>query len=300
MSLFNETTESTETNETVDSQGTQPVATESPEVGAVASEATTEDSSTEATQATTEIDPREAVNSVGEQYGYATEALGGFETPESAEAAIKFRAEQLARVGLSGEMAQPFADSAPQPQQTGTPDVTSVGDSIDLKALGLEDDDPAAQAIRALEAKVNVTVGQSQQIAQAVQEQQAQARQQQHSQLFQQADAVVSEFQSSEFGTTGNRTAAQEWNVQRLYDLADAIAIGAHRQGQPLPPLRQRLNQAKLLFGGNSSTTQANTSDENKIDALPINKQSNREEVPGMKMTTKWSDNPELLAAIRG
>ncbi len=297
MSLFNETTESTETNEVVETQETPAVETPSQEVGTVATETTTGET-TESTEATETVDPREAVSAVGEQYGYATEALGGFETPEAAEAAIKFRAEQLARVGLSGETAQPFVDSTPPPQQAGTPDTTSVAETIDLKALGLEDDDPAGQAIRALEAKVNATAGQSQQIVQAIQAQQAQARQQQQSQLQQEADVVVSGFQSPEFGTTGNRTAAQDWNVQRLYDLSDAIAIGAHRQGQVIPPLQQRLNQAKLLFGGNPATPK--TTEQKKVDALPINRQSTREEVPGMKMTTKWSENPELLAAIRG
>jgi len=259
------------------------------------------------------VDPRAEIDALATEYGFQPADLANYTDVAQARAAIRDHVDNLARQGLSG-VQQPVpqqqapVQQQPLPQQQQAPQqVPQAG--LDLAALGLDENDPAAKAIRAIEQQVTNANSQAQQIAQVLQQMQNDTSTSKHQQLVGQAEQVISTFQSPEYGVAGSRTASQEWNTQRLFDLADAIAIGAHNAGRPIPPLQARLNQARMIdardqspaIGGQPVPAPTQTQEQAQAPAATPLQQygfATQGNVEPMKMTDSWSANPELMRLI--
>jgi hypothetical protein len=260
------------------------------------------------------VDPRAEIDQLASDYGFDPGSLAGFTDPASAREAVRVWVDQTARGGLSTGYAPPqppqypgYPQTAPgtaAPVQVGPNYASTAAPSFDLKALGLEADDPAGKAIMVLESRLAKSEQIAQQVATQLNQFQEAGREQAKQALKQEAQTVVSSFQSPKYGTSTNRSASQEMAVQRLYDLADAIAVGAYNRGgyQAVPPLRVRLAQARLLddqqFGGPGMVQPAATPAPPQTSALPSFSPPPAGAGPQMKITDRWSDNPELLALV--
>jgi hypothetical protein len=248
-------------------------------------------------------DPRAEIDALATEHGFQPADFANYQDVNSARAALTAHVDDLARKGLSG-VAQPTQEVPQQqaPQQKQAPPAQS---SLDLASLGLDENDPAAKAIRAIEQQLTTSQQQVAQVAQVLQKVQSDTSSRSHQQLVGQAESVVASFESPEYGVVGNRTASQEWNTQRLFDLADAIAVGAHNDNRPIPPLQARLNQARLIdaqakqpaIGGQPIQPPAS---QTPPPHVPLQQHgfSTQGEVQPMGMADKWSSNPELMRLI--
>lgn len=256
-------------------------------------------------------DARAEIDALAVSHGFNAADLANYSDVASAEAAIRSHVDRLANNGLQGVRQQPqqqpqYQQPQPpayQPQQQAPQQQQVQG--MDLKAFGLDESDPAAQAIRAMEQQVQGALAQQQELANSLQQVQTDSSSRNHQRLVGQAEDVVASFESPEYGVAGRRTASQEWNTQRLFDLADAIAIGAHNDNRSVPSLPARLQQARLI----DSTSQPSSP---AIGGQPIPAPA-AHNVPGplaqhsfvtqgavepMAMTDSWSSNPELMRLI--
>jgi hypothetical protein len=207
---------------------------------------------------------------------------------------------------MSDDLARAGLRTLQQPQQTTVPTghpTPSVGASpaavapftqtpLDLATMGLEESDPASKAVRAMERMVasqNATITQLQASLDGINQS---AKERQLQSVLSEAEGVVASFNSQKYGIAGNRTALQEMAISRLYNLADAIAIGAVNRGQQIPPVSVRLAQARLLDGDVPPPNTAGGG------ALPQRTAVPDMANPELKMTERWSENPALLRAI--
>jgi hypothetical protein len=247
-----------------------------------------------------QADPRADINAFAEEVGVSPASLSRFDSVDAARAAVQFMVESVAQQGLSADMGQYQAtprQDAPAPQAAapeGQP-----AQSVDLSALGLDESDPAAKVIKAMESKLSQTDAQTaaiqQKFAELEQSRQSATRQQ----LESQAEDVVSGFASEQYGTKDNRTAAQQLAVNQLYDLADAIAIGHHRSGRPIPSIQQRLAQARMIHQGGTTRPSSSAAPGQPATASPGGALPSQNPAPAgpaapMKFGERWSQNPEL------
>lgn len=245
---------------------------------------------------------QDAINQVATEFGLPPEQFAGIESPEAARAYAKAMLNDIVQAG-AGDPSVPDYSQATQ-QQYQQPQQQWQPEPINLEQLGLEDDSPAGKAIRALEKQVGLSQYAAIQVAQQVQALQEQSKRANYAQLQTRASEVVQGFQSPLFGSPGNRTPYQEWNVQRLYDTADSILIGAHRKGRPLPTVEQRLRQAKVLLeqeSGPASFSPQTPTSQQKPSIPPTERQgAPQSSSKPMGLTDVWSENPQLMARIRG
>lgn len=279
-----------------------PVVT-TPAVGAPASAA-------EAVVTPPVADPRAPIDALAVQFGYEPSQLAAFGDVESAKAAIRMAAESTATEGFKGPgviapvSPAPVAAAPPVYYQQPTPPSAATAPvrapAIDLKALGLEDDEPAAKAFRVLEGRVSAAEQASAEAKAQWEAQQKAQIQQNREALRAQAGQVVDSFADPKYGTSKARTSAQAYNLSRLYDLADAILIGAVNRGQPSPPLQVRLNQARLIDEAPAiAAPGAAAPVPATLGALPNAAPPVLDPAPKMSMTDKWSANPQLMAQLR-
>lgn len=245
------------------------------------------------------VDPRAEINTLATEFGFDPAQFAGFPDANAARAAVRLFAEQTAQQGMAA-YGQSLAPAPQQPAVIPSPVMPVAGDvkALDLKALGLEDDEPAAKAIRALEAQFaerNKQIGDIAQRFETMERTSAQTRQQQ---LHAEAATVVDGFKDARFGAGAQRTAAQKLSVGKLYDLADAIAIGAVQSGQHIPTLSARLARARLLLDVDAIASAAPPAPAAAATALPQSGPAAPPAVTKMQMTDKWSQNPELMARV--
>lgn len=251
-------------------------------------------------------DPRAEINTLATQFGYSPEQFATFPDVASARAALRFNAEAMARSGLSSPLPAP-GNHYPQYQQqqqptyapaTPAPKLAPAAAALDLAAIGLDESDPAAKAIRALEARLtgkpDTTAALEARIVQM-----EQAGHEAHRQRLQaEAASVVDGFQSPAFGAGATRTVAQQLAVGQLYDLADAIAVGAFNSGRPIPSLAVRLNHARLVMEQDGSPSSAPAA-----AALPPLRQATPAPAPApthFDANERWADNPDIRRAVAG
>jgi hypothetical protein len=263
------------------------------------------------------VDPRAQIDALATQYGFDPATLAGISDPAAAQAAIRFAVEQAANLGLSGlpapqlgqnpyQSAGQFQQQAPyQPQyappvqQQQAPAAPAVV-AIDLKALGLEEDDPAAKAIRVLENQIADGGTTAKQVAARLDQIEAQTRAQNVARVQAEAAQIVDTFASPKYGVGTHRTASQKLAVDRLYDLADAIAIGNYNNNRPIPPLGARLAQAKLIddMGPSAMVPTPYVAPVNAPVLNTVAPQTGPTPVIAANPNAKWSTDPAIRAAL--
>lgn len=228
-------------------------------------------------------DPRAAINSFAAEVGFPAEQLAQFNDLASAQAAVRLYAESLIRGGQQQagpfqalqqpgysfhaggaapatypQFAEPQQSQGPPRDQYGrfvqsqpVPPVQSIA-PLDIKAFGLDEDEPAAKAIRALEKQIESRISPvvekvTQTESQFTQYQEAQAARQQAA-LQGEANKVVDSWASTEFGTSKVRNVFQQTALQQVYAGADAIATAEYYSGRPISPIGNRLALAKLHY----------------------------------------------------
>jgi hypothetical protein len=167
---------------------------------------------------------------------------------------------------------------------------------VDLSALGLDESDPVAKVVRALSDRLAASDATVQELKSKYETYESNSKAAEKAAARSKAEEVVSTFQSPMYGVVGNRTSAQQWNLARLYDLADAIMLNAENQGRPAPSIAQRLQLARLIdeheSAGSPPAATASTALPAEVSP-PSGDSTNR-----MKMTDTWSSNPDLLALV--
>lgn len=245
-------------------------------------------------------DPRVEITKFAESVGLDPGILALHPNVDSARAAAIQHFENMARAGYDTshfqqpqqpQPGQAYAPYAPAPQPAAPQPQQGASTQLDLKALGVAEDDPAAQAIRMLEQRLEQYGQTTQQIQQQMQAaQQAQERAAQ-SRLLAEADSVVDSFQSERYGVSNNRTIGQRAALHQLYDIADAIGRYAHHNRQPVPPVAQRLEAARLIIERQASPAAA-------APAVPVlNATATSNVAPslnGPRLNERWVDNPEF------
>lgn len=252
-------------------------------------------------------DPRAEIDALATRLGFEPADLANYQDVASAQAAIRSHLDQVARSGLSNQaQPAPQQQAPPQQQQQLPPQQQQPApvQGLDLASLGLSEDDPAAKAIRAIESQVTTAQSQVQQVAQVLQQVQNDSSSRNHQRLVGQAEDVIAGFKSPEYGIAGHRTASQEWNTQRLFDLTDALAHGANNAGRAIPSLSARLNQAmEIDLRQQSPAIGGQPVPAPPAAGAPVNVMSEHSfvtngNVEPMGMTDSWSSNPELMRLI--
>lgn len=249
--------------------------------------------------------PRAEIDSLASSLGLEPSEFAGFETAEAAKAAAKTYVQQ-AREAAKGY--DPGAAPAPAPAPVPVPYVPPQPQSlaapatIDFGALELDPESPAAKAI----AQLTASAARTEQALQAFQEQAAAERKAQQTAATQarlsEAAGIVDEFKSPYFGVGNGPTGRnnfQQWNVDRLYDIADDIAIAANRVGRPIPPLRTRLSLAKFYFDQEAGVLNGNAPTGNAPAYVLPESSPPPAGAPGApKLTDQWSQDPALRSAL--
>lgn len=256
---------------------------------------------------------QEQVAALAAQYGYDPADFAGVPDVATAQATINFLINQSANAGyLYGQ--QQYQQPAPQPQPAYTPNYQQAQvpqppqdqgvQPLDLKALGLNDEDPASKAIRGLEKLIGGLYTQTQSLVkeqetarqrQAVQAQQETARQ---------IDAAIDELASPLYGTSKTRTIVQRVNLDRLNTIAANIVNGEIAAGRKMPTIQAVLRRAAAIdatgaygpaLGAPNATAPA------PAPLAPVNPyaQPTRPTAPApapksISLTERWVDNPEF------
>jgi len=232
--------------------------------------------------------------------GFTPEDLAGFTSVDAARAAIadyyrqqaasQFVADDTDATGAEPPIAEPTAKKAP---------VAVPVSQLDLKALGLEDDEPAAKAIRALESSLAASQLEVKAVAEVIKEIQAAetarekfARQQRENE----AEQIVDGFQSVTYGVAGKRTAFQKQALQRLYNVANGIAIMAFNQGRPIPPAKERLELARKL---DDPVFKSQAAAPTSPPALPQKAVGPTANDNGLSFFKPWRDDPAMLNLVK-
>jgi hypothetical protein len=203
----------------------------------------------------------EQVAALATQYGYDPAEFAGITDVATAQATINFLVNQSANLGYGHQQApqqvqQPrytpnYQQAVVQPPAPAQ-DPTQGIKPLDLKGLGLNEEDPASKAIRSLEELVKDLYGTTHGL---VREQQAarhnQAIQAQQ-QLAQQIDTAIDGLANPLYGTSQTRTIVQRVNVDRLNQIATYIVNGEKAAGRKLPPVEAIIRRAQAIDAGGS------------------------------------------------
>jgi hypothetical protein len=203
----------------------------------------------------------EQVAALATQYGYDPAEFAGIADVATAQATINFLVNQSANLGY-GQQAPPqvqqprytpnYQQAQVAPPAPPVQDPTQGIKPLDLKGLGLNEEDPASKAIRSLEELVKDLYGTTHGL---VREQQAarhnQAIQAQQ-QLAQQIDTAIDGLANPLYGTSQTRTIVQRVNVDRLNQIATYIVNGEKAAGRKLPPVEAIIRRAQAIDAGGS------------------------------------------------
>lgn len=253
--------------------------------------------STPATANSAEADVRGKIDALATEFGFDPNTFAEFTDYHAAQTAIRLAVEMGVNRPTQPATFQTNlpADRFSKPTAQSEPSAESFK-PIDYKALGLDDDDAAAKALRLQEERLRANDARLAAMEARYQEQQKAMQAQAEQQILQQADEVISAYASPRYGTSSHRTRIQQQNVDHL--LGTAAIIRQNSGGQL--PLRACLNQARLLDEGAANAM--NT-------VLPPKKPAASELPQGgapvlgdgikkMTMTEQWSQNPEFRARL--
>ena len=215
-----------------------------------------------------------------------------------------------------------YPNQYPQWQYAGRPQYQGQsGPQIDYESLGIEKDSPAAKLIEAQQHQFGSL---TQQVQQQFQQYQQQFQEQQRSARVQnlrsEADQVVAGFDSPIYGPQfGQKTYAQQVATERLFAVADDIGRAQQSATGHHEPLSVRLHKARYhdesIYGVQPQAPAGSQPQQQMLTAQGHQKTAGGQWNPSrfadtgfqpnidtpdkpMKMTDRWSENPESLAAI--
>jgi len=261
--------------------------------------------------------PAQQVAELATNYGFDPREFEGLD-PTTAQATIRYLVNRQANEGynyqqqLYAQQSQqqtqqvPSPPAAPQLAAGSTPQNPSSGiQPLDLKALGLGDDDPAAKAFRQLEATLGKTFAEVQSLTAKQQQveynQQVQAQQERAQQVEAATDALASPL----YGTSQNRTIVQRINVDRLHRIATNIVYADKAAGKPTPTPAVALRRAAMIDQQEQNGTQVIGQKPATAPAAAPFVQQNQYSQPtrqvgpppapkGLSLTDKWTNNPDF------
>lgn len=240
-------------------------------------------------------------DALASQFGIQKSELEGFSNEEAARSAISQRIRQLAdmhresveRPTPTSQPAQPPAQPAEQPKLP----------SVDLKALGLEEDDAAAKAIKALEQQFSSALeNQQKQFAERFSSFEQQRQEMARAQTQAEFDSVVDSWNSPKYGKTGQRSFAQRVAYQELQNMANQLVYAADATQAPIPSPGERASTSRVLLDGTDATVrqQQEQQQQQVLNSRQPAPQAVQGGIENLKMTESWVDNEELMRAVRG
>lgn len=255
------------------------------------------------------VDPRTEINDLATSFGYSPESFSHFPDAATARAAIRWQAQQFMHAGAGADPHdQKPQQPAYQPQYPGVqapiaplaPAAPAAG-IVDLKALGLEEDEPAAKAIRKLEEKIAAGGAPTAALIARLDAIESATKQENTTRRRAEADAIIDGFASPTYGVGARRTAYQQFAIKQLYDVADAIYLGAVNSGRPAPSLQQRLLLAREVHDPASQVSQLATNAAAVVPGVPAVRAASPAPAPAavaVPMNEKWSQNPHMQALL--
>ena len=240
-----------------------------------------------------ESDPKADLKAYAESVGVDPASLEAYGTVENARKAVGDVLEQLANDGFRYTPSKVEAPEAPKKVEKSETPV------VNLKELGLSEDDPAAKAFEILQKKMEEQAAVIADLKKGSEQQNAKAAQDFEEQYRQSAETVISSLGDGMYGEAGSRNLVQQSMVQQLAYIHDRLKIGYHNSGNKIPDQKTLLRQAHELHLRSVPKTQVSSSEPEKSEksekkALPEVSSTDAVETVGMKMTDKWSRNPEL------
>lgn len=251
---------------------------------------------------------RNEINSFASSIGMDPAQFSGFSDVAQAREAARMQIEGIVRMGMGSQPAtqpqafqpytppvQPAAQPQYQPQyqsqQPATPAVPAI-EPLDLG--GLPEDDPAVKMSKHLYKQMTNLHGIAMQSQQELQQMRQAQQQEAGRQALAQANQIVDGWKSPLFGVGANRTQMQQEYLKQAYALTDALS----RMGLPLAA---RLEQARLVLERQAGVQQLQPAPQGQQQyALNTSQPGLAPPAPGMKMTDKWSSDPQFMAALSG
>lgn len=196
------------------------------------------------------VDP---IAGLATQYGIPAEELTGFTDEANARIHIQRTLDRYAREGLQFQNQRFEQDvsqvsNAPVVPPIVPPTTFEFDEATDPKvvaAFNKVQADIAAAAARAEKAEQSLTHFHESQARQAQQ------------QIVSRASSSVDKLASPKYGVAGNRTAAQQMELQGLFGLADSLIAGYTANGRQVPVIETIVAQALLLHNQTAAPAQA-------------------------------------------
>ena len=203
----------------------------SPEAGAPAQPVTAEQQ--QAQQGTTQ----QQIAEFAEAHGIDPLQLGA-QTLEEAQNTLSFFVDQIATEGLQAQSAV-LPDATPQIEIPASPEI-DLGEDADEKTLAV---------LNAFKAQNDALVARLQKSEEQFVNLQQYQQQDARNQRQQTALKILDGLKDNRFGTSKSRNMPQNYAVQQVFNIADAIVSGYANRGLQAPALEQVLNLAVLQIG---------------------------------------------------
>lgn len=235
------------------------------------------------------------IAALAEQVGFKPEQFAGFTDVASAEAAVALWLDGQSKRGTE------FQVTPDQNVKVGgsvPPSNTEAGEAaFDLDALGLSETDAAAKALRKMEKEILASRQQIQQFVDHVKTVEQRAQEQERDAIFNNAQKIVSDWQSPVFGVPGkNQTLLQLAAQEKLYQLARQYEMADLKDGNPVAPLPVRLNRARFSLGDRPKKGPALK----PVSTIIPTSRSNEQTVAGgSSFSGPWSADPAVRAKLR-
>lgn len=238
--------------------------------------------------------------------GLPEDSLSTFKDAETARKALKEYLETERETGarytperITPETPVQRRDTAPaKPASTDTPPI----DSLDLAALGLDDDEPAAKALRAMEQRLTAMAEKYGQLESHVQAQTSQASEAEAAAMVGEAYRVIDSWASPHYGTSQARTMFQEAALNKLAEVAGDLARADRARGRAVSPIGVRLNRARFILEGGASP--GPSASQNGRAALSESQSASSSAQDGdfenIGLTGRWSAHPKFRQALAG
>lgn len=264
------------------------------------------------------VDPRAEINQFAESLGIDPAGLA--DAPDMATARTRVRQwlDQQAQEGAAyyeqlqqQQYATDQYGAAPQYQPQYQPPVanpveyqfpqtvpgTTAPPSVDLKALGLEADDPIAKVVLAMDARAQQQQRAIEKLVSHFDQQQQRQREQARVVRTQAAESAIDAWNSPLYGKAGRRTIAQQARVAEVYRVANYAIAKDHERGFSAP-VEQYVNRARFQLEHEDALT---APQQQGAHALPSVQPAATQQVtgPSLSMNERWSENAAFMASLK-